>query len=347
MRKVVIHRAGGPGKLALEDHPTPIPSAGEVLVDVEAAGVNFADVAVRLGLYKSAKTYIGWPITPGFEVAGRVRALGRGIRDLEVGAPVIAATRFGGYASAVSVPRARVLERPEGMTATDAAGFPVVGLTAYYALFELCRPRPGNRVLVHSAAGGVGGALLQLARIAGCEPIAVVGSTKKVEHARRLGAAAVIDRSKEDLWRAAERHAPRGYDVILDAVGPATLRQSYRHLAPTGRLIVYGFASMLSRGGSGRRNPLRLLHGWLVLPRFSPLRMTNENRSVLAFNLSFLFDRTDLFEEAMQRLLGWRAEGALALPSPTPYPLDRVADAHRDLESGETTGKLVLVPGAA
>ena len=347
MRKVVIHRAGGRERLQLEDHPTPAAGPGEVLVDVEAAGVNFADVAVRLGLYASAKKYVGWPITPGFEVAGRVRAGGDGARDLEPGTPVIAVTRFGGYASAIAVPRAQVLPRPEGMSATAAAGLPVVGLTSYYALFELCRPRPGQRVLVHSAAGGVGGALLQLARIARCEPIGTVGSTKKVEHARRLGAAAVIDRSKEDLWRAAERHAPDGYDMIFDANGPATLRQSYRHLAPTGRLVVYGFASMLSRGGSGRTSPLRLVSGWLRIPRFSPLRMTSENRSVLAFNLSFLFERTALFQEAMERLLGWHAGGDLVLPPPTTYPLGRVADAHRDLESGETTGKLVLVTGAA
>ena len=342
MRKVVIHGPGGREKLLVEEHPDPSPGPGEVLIDVEAAGVNFADVAVRLGLYKSAKTYVGWPITPGFEVAGRVRAVGDRAGDIEPGTPVLAATRFGGYASVIAASHALVLRRPESMSAEDGAGLPVVGLTVYYALFELCRPRPGQRVLIHAAAGGVGGALLQLARIAGCEPIAVVGNANKVAHARRLGAAAVIDRSREDLWRAAERHAPTGYDMILDATGPETLRHSYRHLAPAGRLVVYGFASMLSRGGGGRRNPFRLLSGYLRLPRFSPLRMTAENRSVLAFNLSFLFDRTDLFQEAMEQLLTWYAEGKLVLPSPATYSLRRVADAHRDIESGETTGKLVL-----
>ncbi|MHC4340093.1 MAG: synaptic vesicle VAT-1 family membrane protein [Planctomycetota bacterium] len=343
MRKVVIHRAGGYDRLKIEEHPDPEPGPGEVLVRVEAAGVNFADVIIRMGLYSSAKEYVGWPITPGFEVAGTVAAVGEGAGMPPEGAKVIAVTRFGGYASHLIVPAHQVFELPGQLDVSQGAGFPTVFLTAWYALFELARPRPRSTLLVHSAAGGAGGALLQLGKIAECRTVGVVGASHKVEAATDLGADVVIDKSREDLWREAERHAPEGYDVVLDGNGPATLKQSYEHLRPTGRLVVYGFHSMFPRKG-GRPNRLKLLVAYLRTPRFHPLRLTNENRSVLAFNLSYLFERREILGEAMGRLLGWVQQGRIQPPQTTRYPLDRVADAHRDLESGQTVGKLVLEP---
>src|SRR5207237_9610505 len=143
--------------------------------------------------------------------------------------------------------------------------------------------------------------------VLGCRAIGVVGAPHKVETARRLGAAEVIDKSAEDLWAAARRHAPGGYDVVLDANGVATLGESYAHLAPAGRLVGYGFHGMMPRQG-GRPQWLKLAWDWLRTPRFDPLRMTNENRSVLAFNLSYLFDRAEILQEGMERLLGWVAE---------------------------------------
>jgi NADPH:quinone reductase-like Zn-dependent oxidoreductase len=343
MRAVVIHGPGGYERLSIEERPTPAPGPGQVRLAVEACGVNFADLAVRLGLYSSAREYVGWPITPGFEVAGRVEAVGDGVTDLAVGDPVLAVTRFGGYASHVVVPRVQALARPPALGADQAAGFPAVFLTAHYALVELAAPRAGAKLLVHSAAGGVGQALCQLGRLRGCEVVGVVGGAHKVEAARQAGAAHVIDRSRGDLWREARRLAPEGYAAIFDANGPSTLREGYRHLAPTGRLIVYGFASMLPRG-SNRVPWLSLLWGWLRTPRFDPLRMTNENRSVLAFNLSYLFERSELYTEAMSVLLGHVAAGQLRPLPVRAYPLAEVAEAQRALASGETTGKLVLRP---
>lgn len=341
MRKIVIHKAGSYDALRLEDHPDPSPGPGEALIDVQAAGVNYADCVVRMGLYESAKKYVGWPITPGFEVAGKVAALGEGVTDLEVGAEVSAVTRFGGYASRVVVPRHQVFARPRGFGVAESAGFPVVHLTAWYALCELVRLRPGMRILVHSAAGGVGGALLQIGRIHGCHVVGVVGSAAKVEAAKRLGADAVIDKSSERLWEAAARHAPEGYDVVLDANGAETLRQSYRHMAPAGRLVIYGFATMLPRQG-GRPDYIKLAVDFLRTPRFNPLELCNDNKSVLAFNLSYLFPRADLLGEGMGQLLGWVEERKIQAPPVQTYPIERVADAHRDIESGKTVGKLVL-----
>lgn len=309
----------------------------------QAIGVNYADCVIRMGLYASAKEYVGWPITPGFEFSGTVESVGAGVEDLRPGDRVFGVTRFGGYATHVTVARHQLFALPSTLTMEQAAGFPAVFLTAYFALFELAHPRPGATVLVHSAAGGVGSALLQLGRVAGCRMVGVVGGTHKVEAARALGAEVVIDKSREDLWKAAEAAAPRGYDVVLDANGPSTLRDSYRHLASPGKLVIYGFHSMLPRKG-GRPNYAKLAWDWLRTPRFDPLTLTNDNTSVLAFNLSYLFEQRYVLEECMARLLTWVEEGKVVSPQVTKFPLDAVADAHRALESGTTVGKLVLVP---
>jgi NADPH:quinone reductase-like Zn-dependent oxidoreductase len=343
MRRVTIRSAGGYEKLELETAPDPAPGAGEAVVATEAVGVNYADCIVRMGLYESAKKYVGWPITPGFEFAGRVAAVGAGVTDLAVGAPVFGVTRFDGYATHVRAPRHQLFAIPPGWSAAQAAGFPAVALTAYYALFELAHPRAGASALVHSAAGGVGSALVQLGKIAGCRVVGVVGATHKLEAARALGADVVIDKSREDLWRAAEQAAPGGYDVVLDANGVETLGESYRHLASPGKLVVYGFHTMMPREG-GRPRWLKLGLDWLRTPRFNPIDMTGRNASVLAFNLSYLFERREVLADGMARLLAWVAEGRLRAPTVTTFPLDRVADAHRAIESGTTIGKLVLLP---
>ncbi|MCP4203877.1 MAG: zinc-binding dehydrogenase [bacterium] len=344
MRKVVVHRPGGHERLEIEEHPTPEPGPGELRIEVTAAGVNFADCLIRMGLYKSSRDQIGWPVTPGFEVAGRVDALGPGVDDLEPGDEVLAVTRFGGYATEVVVPRGQAFRIPDGLGLEQAAAFPSPFLTAYYGLVQLANPRPGESMLVHSAAGGVGGALVQLGKACGCRVIGVVGARHKVETARSLGADAMIDRSNEALWPAAERLEPDGYAMVFDANGVATLRQSYRHLGRPGRLVVYGFHSMLAKGTSRPSWP-RLLLAWLRTPRFDPLRMTNSSRSVLAFNLSYFFDQTELLREIMGRLLRWLADGRIVPPPVKCYPLVRVADAHREIESGLTVGKLVLTMG--
>lgn len=338
-RRVRIHRPGSFDRLRVEPMPLDPPRAGEVRVRARAAGVNYADCIVRMGLYSSAREYVGWPITPGFEVAGTVDAVGDGV-DLAVGARVIALTRFGGYASHVTVPAHQAFALPDALSFEEGAALPAVFLTAWYALFELAHPRRGQQLLVHSAAGGVGSALVQLGKLAGCRVTGVVGASHKVEAARALGADVVVDKSAEDLWPALERVAPDGFDVVLDANGVETLRGSYAHLARPGKLVVYGFASMLPRDGRVRYGRLAL--DWLRTPRFDPLTLTKDCKSVLAFNLSYLFDRRELLDGGMRDLFAWLEEGKVRLPRITAYPLDEVARAHRDIESGRTVGKLVL-----
>jgi NADPH:quinone reductase-like Zn-dependent oxidoreductase len=212
-------------------------------------------------------------------------------------------------------------------------------------LFELGNARQGTTVLVHSAAGGVGSAICQLARSAGARVLGVVGSAHKREHALSQGALAVIDKSREALWPAAERFAPNGFDLVLDANGASTLRQGFEHLAPMGRLVIYGFTSMMSHGGMP--NPLRLLIQYLRTPRFNPLEMIDRNVAVFAFNLSYLFQELGLYRRTMSELLRRLEAGEISPLAVTPYSLTDAAAAHRALQSGSTQAKLVLIPGPA
>lgn len=340
MERIVVDRPGGPGRLRHESVATPAPGPGELLIEVGAAGVNFADAITRMGLYPAARQH-GFPLVPGLEVAGTVAA---SRADAVVpGTRVAALTLFGGYASHVVVPADQAVTIPPDWSFATAAGFPVVFLTAWYALCELAPPRRDAHVLVHSAAGGVGGALVQLARAAGARVTGVVGGAHKVATVEDLGADAVIDRSRADLWREAERIAPGGFDVIADANGPATLRASYAHLAPGGRLVVYGFHGLFTPG-RGRPNWWRLISGALRTPRFHPMRLTQDNRSVLGFNLSLLTDRRDILRAGLRAVIARAGAGELRPLATTPYPLRQAADAQRALESARTVGKLVLVP---
>jgi NADPH:quinone reductase-like Zn-dependent oxidoreductase len=339
--KVVIHRPGSYDRLALEESPDPQAGPGEVRVAVEAIGINYADCLVRMGLYASAKEYVGWPITPGFEAAGTIDQVGEGVASHKLGENVVAVTRFGGYASKLVVRAGQAFTRPSRLTAEQAAGFPTVFLTAYYALFEMAGVRPGQWLLVHSAAGGVGCALVQLGRVAQTNVVGVVGASHKVEAVERLGATAVIDKSQTGLWPAAEKLSPTGYHAIFDANGAETLRESYRHLAVPGKLVVYGFHTMLPRTG-GKPRWLKLVWDYVRTPGFNPLDMVTRNRSVLAFNLSYLFSENAMLSEGMARLFEWLEAGQIQPPVVTSFPLRDVAEAHRALESGKTIGKLVL-----
>ena len=343
MRKISIARPGGYGRLQIKDFPLPVPKDNEVLVAVSAAGINFADIFVRLGLYQPGKELVGWPITPGFEFAGRILACGQDVSGFKTDMPVFGVTRFGGYATHLCVPANQLYPiAPDSKFTSDQwAAFPAVFLTAYFGLYHNIVLRPGMRILVHSAAGGVGGALLQLGKIADCHMTAVVGSSHKVDIASKLGAQVVIDKSRQDLWDVAKQTCPQGFDVVFDANGPATLKKSYQHLAPSGKLVSYGFHSMLSVRW-GIANYLKLIWQYFHVPRFNPINMTRDNKSLIAFNLAYLFDRTELLQESMQMMIKWVAAGKIKAPPLQTFAFENVAQAHQALESGTTVGKLIL-----
>ncbi len=343
MKKVVIHKAGDYKELKIEEFSDLKANITEVVVEVKASGINYADIIIRWGLYESAKKFVGWPITPGFEYSGIVKSVGAGVTKFKVGDKVFGVSLFNAYASEVCVPEHQLYAIPEKMSFEEAAGFPAVFMTAYHALLQIVVTRPGMVALIHSAAGGVGSSLVQLCKIKGIKTIGVVGSSHKVQTLKDLGCDFIIDKSKEDLWKKVQEHAPHGVDLAFDANGVETLQKSYDHLAPSGKLVAYGAHSMFPKKG-GKVNWPKLVIDFLKTPRFNPLNMTSENKSLITFNLSFLFDRRDLLDEAMIDLLMWFDEGKIKAPLIKSYPMEKVGEAHRDLESGMTVGKLVLIP---
>lgn len=337
MKRIVVRRPGGHAALELLREPDPVPGPGQFRVAARAAGVNYADVVVREGYYEAAKGL--YPLTPGFEYAGVVDAAGPGASGFKVGDRVFGFTRFGGYASSQLAEPGRLRLMPDGWSFEECAALPAVQLTAHHGLFGVAKAVAGETILVHSAAGGAGSAFLQQARLSGLRAIGVVGSEAKRAAALASGAAAVAVRGPR-LWEVLDRLAPDGFDAIFDANGVTTPKPGFDRLKPGGRLVVFGFAEIMPRGG---RPFLPLLAwNWLRVPRFSPLEMTSRNRAVMGFNVVFLTDRPELARDGFDAIARWARDGSLSRPLLTAFPLERAADAHRALESGKTTGKLVL-----
>jgi NADPH:quinone reductase-like Zn-dependent oxidoreductase len=338
MRSVWIVRTGPPEVLEVRDGPEPTPGPGQVLIRVRAAGVNFADVMARLGLYQDAPPR---PCVVGYEVAGTVERLGAGVdAGLATGARVVALTRFGGYTEMIAVPAAQVFPMPARMTFEQAAAIPVNYLTAVLMLRHFGNVRAGERVLVHAAAGGVGMAAIQLCRIAGAE---VIGTASASKHAllRDAGVAHAIDYRTQDFEQEVRRLTDgRGVDVVLDATG--AFRKSYRSLAPLGRLVCFGLSGA-APGMAPRR--LTAISRVLTLPWFHPIRLMNDNKAVIGVNLGHLWERIDLLGREMQGLLAdWEA-GRIAPVVGRTFPLVETAAAHRYIQERRNVGKVVLTVG--
>jgi synaptic vesicle membrane protein VAT-1 len=342
-RRIRIRKPGSYDALRIEEFDVGTPQPHQVLIEVAAIGVNYADGIIRMGLYASAKELHGYPITPGFEVSGRVLQVGAAVTRFRTGDEVVALTLFNGYSSHLVLDQDRVFAKPGKLTLDQAAAVPTVFLTAWFMAHELARTQAGERWLVHSAAGGVGSALAQLGRLAGCEVTGVVGNAGKIETALTAGCNHIIDKQNENLWQRAEAISPQGFEAIFDANGVSTLKQSYAHLAPTGRLCIYGFASMLSKG-HGLPSWPKLAWDWLRTPRFNPLNMTQTNRSIIACNLSFLSSQGPRLIRGMEWLLARFESGELSAPPITAYTLEDAAKAQAAIESGQTSGKLILRP---
>jgi NADPH:quinone reductase-like Zn-dependent oxidoreductase len=338
-KRIIVDKPGGYGVFRYDETPIDDPGPGEVQVEVEACGINFADVSVRLGLYRAAKGL--YPLCLGLEFAGVVKSTGPRVEGFKPGDRVFGACRFGGYATAINSPAEHLWPLPEAWNFERGATFPVAYLTAYYALHHVGHLKESDRVMVHSAAGGVGIALLHLLKVNGNMSVGVVGNANKVGKAQQAGASFVLDKGTQDLWKKAEELSPEGYDLILDANGASTLKGSYGHLRPAGRLLIYGFASMFSH--SGRKNYLKLIWYYLKTPRFNPFDMTGANKTISGFNLIYLFDKVHLFRNIMKTLIRWDTEGLIPSMPITPFPFEDVVSAHQAIESGRSVGKLVLV----
>ena len=343
MRQVWIPRTGPPSVLDVREAPDPRPGPGEVLVEVEAAGVNFADVLARKGLYPDSPPL---PAVVGYEVAGTVAAIGAGVASVAVDDPVIALTRFGGYSSHVVAPEIAVYRRPEGMSAEDGAALPVTYLTAFQMMVVMGSVRPAEdvgrpvRVLVHGASGGVGTACADLGAVYGAELIGTA-SPGKHDYVRERGYAHAVDYRNRDFVAEVMRLTDgEGVDLVLDPIGGKHWARSFEVLAPSGRIVLYGVSS-LTEGGRLAFLKLALGVPWL---KFNPVRLINANQGVLGVNLGHLWGARERVAEWTRTLLGLYERGALRPHVDAVVPFAEAAEAHRMLEDRENRGKVLLRP---
>lgn len=340
MRQVWLTKVGGPEVLQIREAPDPTPGGDEVRVRVRAAGVNFAEIMARKGLYPDAPKV---PFVPGYEVSGVVDAVGERVRDLRVGDAVVAVTRFGGYADVVCAAEHHTFRIVPEVPLLEAAAIPVNYLTAELMLADMARVQAGETIFVHSLGGGVGIAMLQLARARGAH---VTGSASTPKHARlrEMGAAHVVDSGESDFEAAVIRFTNgAGVDAVFDPVAGKSFLKSYRCLRPFGRLIMYG-ASSLSSPSALKKG--RALLETLAIPTvgFHPLRLMSDNRSVMGFNLGHLWDETDRLRAAMRRVGDGFAARTLAPVVDRTFPLDEAGAAHAWIEQRRNFGKVLLVP---
>jgi NADPH:quinone reductase-like Zn-dependent oxidoreductase len=340
MRQIWITRAGPPEVLKVKDAPDPAPKAGEVRIRVEASGVNFADIMGRLGIYPDLPPM---PVVPGYEVGGRVDAVGSGVDGSWMGRDVLAATRFGGYADTVCVPTGQVFARPANMSAMESAAIPVNYFTAWMLVVVMGGLKTGETVLIHSAGGGVGIAATQIAKHIGARVIGTASASKHAElHA--LGVDHLIDYRTEDFeTRTREITNGRGVELILDAVGGKSWKKGYRVLAPTGRLGMFG----LSAAATGEnRNMLSMLSAVANIPwfQFNPLSLMNANKGVFGVNLGHMWGELDRQRGWAERLVELWTQGVVKPKIAKTFRFDEAPAAHQYIQERKNIGKVLLVP---
>lgn len=334
MRAVVITRHGGPSVLKVQQRPDPPPPApGQVRIAVRAAGVNFADHMARVGLYPDAPKL---PAVVGYEVAGTVEVAGDGVDPALVGQRVLAGTRFGGYAEIVNVNASDTVVLPDAMSFEQGAAVPVNYATAWAALYGYGSLRAGERVLIHAAAGGVGIAAIQLATPTGVE-IHGTASPGKHRALTDMGVDRAIDYRRDGWWK----DLPP-YDLILDAIGGASLKRSYDLLRPGGRLVAYGISALQQ----GEKRSLRV-----VLPQILPMlrgfnltKQLSDSKAVIGLNMLKLWDDRGTLEPWIAPLRTALDDGVASPIVHAAIPFDNAPEAHRILAARENVGKVVLVP---
>jgi NADPH2:quinone reductase len=321
MKAIRVHDPGGPDALVFEELADPVAGPDQIVVGIEAIGVNFIDVYHRTGLYP-----LPVPFTPGSEAAGTVLSVGPDVTDLRAGDRVAYAMERGAYAEQQAVSAWRAVRLPDAMDTVSAAAIMLQGMTAHYLCYSTFPIREGHRVLVHAAAGGVGLLLVQMARKLGATVYGTVSTPEKAALVKEAGADEAILYSEKDFSAEIARlTADKGVDVVYDSVGLATFEKSLDCLRPRGCLVSFGQSS----------GPV---------PAFSPARLS---KGSLFLTRPTLYDYTATREETIRRasdLFAWHAAGDLKLRIGGTFPLAEAASAHRALEGRRTTGKVVLLP---
>ncbi len=333
MRAVVITEHGPPEVLKVQHRPDPQPGRGEVLVDVKAAGINFADLMARVGLYPDAPKP---PAVVGYEVAGVVAGVGEGVDGPPgIGQRVAAPVRFGGYAEQAAVKADGVVALPDTLSFEEGAAIPINYATAWEALIRLGNVQAGERVLIHAAAGGVGIAGTQIAKRLGAE-IWGTSSPGKHEATRGFGVDHPVDYTRSG-W---ERDVPK-LDLVMDAIGGSSWRRSYKLLRAGGRLVCFGASSVMA---GEKRNLVAAARMALQMPRFNLIKQMSDSKSVIGLNVLTIWDAFGSAERWRVPLTELLADGTIRPVVAQSFPFERAPDAHRFIAERRNVGKVVLVP---
>lgn len=337
MRQIWITKAGPPEVLQVREAPDPQPAAGEVRIRVRAAGINFADLMARVGLYPDAPKL---PCVVGYEVSGVVDAVGAGVTRVAVGARVFGMPRFGGYSDTILVKEAQAFEMPAAMSFEEAAALPVVYLTAHHMMLFTGNLRRKSTVLIHSAAGGVGLAAIQLAKLHDCE---IFGIASKGKHAflTEHGCQHPIDNDADYVAEIRSLTGGRGVDLVLDPVGGKSWTEGYELLAPAGRLVAFG----LSAAASGKKRSLLHAAAQVVkVKKWSPMKLMDDNKAVQGVNMGHLFGEIAMLAVQFEALVGMYEKGAIKPYVDRTFAFSEAPAAHHYIHDRKAKGKVLLVP---
>ena len=337
MRQIWITKAGPPEVLEVREAPDPEAGEGEVRIRVRAAGINFADLMARVGLYPDAPKL---PCVVGYEVSGVVDAIGKGVTRVALGDRVFGMPKFGGYTDTLVVKEAQAFEMPAKMSFEEAAALPVVYLTAHHMMLFTGNLRPRSKVLIHSAAGGVGLAAIQLAKTRDCE---IFGIASRSKHAflSEHGCQHPIDNDADYVAEIRALTNGRGVDLVLDAVGGKSWTEGYELLAPAGRLVAFG----LSAAASGKKRSLLHALGQVVqVKKWSPMKLMDDNKCVQGVNMGHLFTELEMLGEQFAALVAMYEAGQIKPYVDRTFKFSEAAAAHHYIHDRKAKGKVLLVP---
>jgi len=338
MHQVVTTRTGGIAVLKVEERPDPQPAQGEVVVRVRAAGLNFADILSRQGLYPDSPPK---PCVMGYEVSGVVEQVGADVDTELVGQAVVAMTRFGGQSELVAVKATQIFEKPNALTFEQAAALPVNYLTAYALLVVMGSLHSGESVLIHNAGGGVGLAALDIAKKIGAQTFGTA-SPSKHQFLKERGLDHPIDyRGRDWLPELQQLTDGRGVDLVIDPIGGKHWKKSYAALRHTGRLGMFGVSTASANGLAGKFN---LLKAVLQTPWFHPFPLLNKNRGVFGLNLGHMWHEPEKVAVWMLEILRGVDEGWIRPYVDRTFSFAETGYAHTYLEERKNIGKVVLVP---
>ena len=337
MRALTITRHGDPDVLKVLESPDLTPKLGELRINVARAGLNFAEISARVGLYPDAPKP---PFVAGYEVAGTIDALGEGVEGWKVGDRAIGMCRFGAHASQVVIPRAQAFKIPEQLSFDEAAALPVNYITAFHMMFRVGNLLPRQRILVHMAAGGVGLAVIQLCKLV--EGVEIFGTASASKHPLllQMGCQHPIDyRTKDYVEEVRTLTSGKGVDLVLDALGGADWSKGYSLLRPAGHLIAFGWANMVD---GEKRNLFKVVSEYFSQKKYAPYEMMGHNKTVSGVNLGHLWDELELVNGHMEKLLALAAQGKVKPKVAKVFKLVDGPAAHRYVQERKNVGKVVF-----